>query len=1133
MIDFVNLHAHTSMGSMLDSLLSVEDLFKKVKEFGQKAVAVTDHGTLAAHYDAFKAYKKTGIKFIPGCEMYFVHSYEMFENASGKGKKKSERRKHLVLLAKNHEGYKNLLQINYLGFSNYVISMGRVFPRISWDILEKYSDGLICTSACLNGPISVLITDGKYDEAEKLAQKFANLFKDNFYIELQPHLLKDGNLDQNATNRQLITIAQKFGIPLICATDSHYLTRESEKYHDVLMALNAKVPVDDPDRHRYGIDDFYVKTGDDVFSFLEKHYGKDIAIEATENTVKIANMCDSPDYIVSGINHLPVFNPKAESDYGEFLEWSKKNSVSKLREDAAFMRFRVFKGFLNKFKHLSKNEAAVRFERVKKEFMILEKNNFSSYLLVVADFIKWAKEHNILVGIGRGSVGGSMVAYLLGIHGVDPMEYDLLFERFQNAEKKDLPDIDTDFTSAGRDMVQEYCRQKYGTAYCAHVSNINTFTPKNVIPGLVKSMRNVMPELIPEGTNYVQVSNAIKAVIPEKDENDEKVTRLEVAIALSPKLRDFASRCPDLMEYADKIVGLPKEFSTHAAGMVISDRPIIEFAPLRIDKNGSVAVQLEKNRCESMGLVKMDFLAISTLDVIDETLKNIRRLGIPNSPKQMEDIPYDDVETYKMIQQGHTRCVFQLGKSGIMISLCKQIKPKNILDIAVINALGRPACNPRELEDGTIYDERKEYIERRFGIKEVEYLHPSLEIALKQTYGLCIIEEQLMSVARDVAGWDLNKADGLRKLTKLKGKDPKLALKLEVEFIEGTMKKHGVNYEFAKKIWDEVVGKFSGYGFNKSHAVFYSINGYITAYLKCHYPAAFLAAYLKVKTARGGVNKDDEIAIGKTECRRFGINIVAPDINRSSSGYEVLDKKTIVMGLSAIKGLGIKAVAEIVETQPFENFTDFLSKTKGRVINKSKLEALAKAGCFDSFNVSRKDVFDLGKKTRDRFNLWIKKVGAIDGYNSKEEFDIKFTGQEWNSQQKLRHEQEVLGELLTGSLNDLFPRFFTGVLVTPLSNLKILPDRHEIITEILVQAKIKEFRIKKENSKYVGQVMVKYRVADVNGVETELTVWPTEVKEFKKLIGDGGVPIRAKCQVSNYNGTNTLMLRELIKVYGR
>lgn len=1117
MIDFVNLHAHTALGSMIDSLVDVDKLFDKAKELGQKAVAITDHGTLAAHYDAFKAYKRTGIKFIPGCEIYFVHSYDYFEGS--KGKKKTERRKHLVLLAKNKTGYKNLLKINYKGFENQVLAMGRIFPRVSWDILEGNTEGLVATSACLNGPIASLLINDRKEEAEELAQRFYNLFNGDFYIELQPHLLKDGDVDQNVINKKLITIAQKFGIPMVCATDTHYILHAQEKYHDVLMALNAKAPVDDPDRHRYGIDEFYVKTGEEVYNFLLKHYGKEVAKEATENTIKIANMCEAPDYIIEKGNHLPVFDPKGENDYEEFLAWREKNNVKHLKEDAAFMRFRTFKGFYQKYGNLSKEEAKIRFDKVKQEFYVLENNNFSSYMLIVADFIKWAKDNKILVGVGRGSVGGSIVAFLLGIHGVDPVKYNLLFERFQNAEKKSLPDIDTDFTSAGRDLVQEYCVKKYGKDKCANVSNINTYTPKNVIPDLVKSMRNVMPELIPEGTNYVKVSEEIKAAIPEKDENDEKITTLEDAMKLSPKLREFAYRCPDLMEYADAIVGLPREWSSHAAGLVISDDPIIEFAPLRIDKNGTTALQLEKNRCEGMGLVKMDFLAISTLDVIDETFKNIERLGIKNGPKQMEDIPLDDAETYKMIQQGFTKCVFQLGKSPEMAALCKKIVPKDIYDLAVINALARPSCK----------EYRQVFVDRKFGAKKVEYLHPSLENGLKNTFGIGIFEEQLMILAKDVAGWNLNKADGLRKLTKLKGKNPELAEKLEIDFIECSVK-NGIKYEDAEDIWNKVVEPFAKYGFNLSHAVFYSINGYITAYLKKHYPAAFMAAYLKVKTDRGGVNKDDEIAAAKSECRRLGIKIVPPDINNSGLSYEVLDLESIVMGFTAIKGLGEKAVVELVNKQPYESFIEFISKTEGRVINKSRIEALAKAGCFDSLNVSRKDVCELGKETRERYNLWNKKFG--DGYNISGNFDLKFTGEKWSNPERLKYEQEVLGEFVSGTLCEMFPRFFTNNMITPLEKLRILPDRYEITVEVFVQAKLREFKIKKEG-KYAGQTMMKYRVNDLDGVETELTVWPSEVKKFKDLVGDGGIPIRALCQVSNYNGINTLMLRELEKVYGK
>jgi DNA polymerase-3 subunit alpha len=764
-----------------------------------------------------------------------------------------------------------------------------------------------------------------------------------------------------------------------------------------------------------------------------------------------------------------------------------------------------------------------RWERVVKELKILEGNNFSSYMLVTADFIKWAKDHDILVGIGRGSVGGCMVAYLLGIHGVDPIEYNLLFERFQNAYKKDLPDIDTDFTSAGRDAVQEYVREKYGRAHCAQVSNINTYTPKTVIPDLIRSMRNVLPNLVAGDTedekyrNSIRVAETIKNLIPDFERSISK------ALEVSAPLRAFADKAPELMEHADAIVGMPKEYSTHAAGMVVSDIPIVEFAPLRIDKNGAVAVQYEKNRCEANGLVKMDFLAISTLDIIDEALKNIRRLGIEDAPKQMEDIPLDDKETYKMIQKGHTKCVFQLGKSGMMVALCKKIRPNNILDIAAVNALGRPSSK----------NERQEYIDRRFKVKKVEYLHPSLEKGLGHTYGLCIMEEQLMDVAKDVAGWDLNKADGLRKLTKLKGKDPKLALQLEVDFIEGMMKKHNTKYEDSKEVWDKVVEKFSGYGFNKSHAVFYSINGYITAYLKCHYPAAFLAAYLKIKTSKGGLNREDEINMAKTECRRLGIQIVPPDINKSSSGYEVLDSDTIVMGLAAVKGMGEKALEQVIGNQPFTSFKDFLFRVNARVVNKTKLEVLAKAGCFDSFQLSRKWVHDEGKKTRDKMNVFLRKSLKKDGYQSEEmaleDFPVSMFDQEWSKQEMLRHERDVLGELVSGSMNEMFPGFFTGYNVTPLSRLRTLPDRHQIVVEVIAKAFLREFKIK--TGKYNGRMMMKYLVEDVLGVETELTVWPDKYKEAKKLMVVG-TPFRASCQVSDFNGVKTLMLREFEKVYG-
>lgn len=1368
-VEFVNLHSHTSLGSMLDALNNVGALFEKVKSFGQQAIAITDHGTMAAHFDAYKASLATGVQFIPGCEFYFVNSYE-------KDGAKSEKRKHLVLLAKNHNGYKNLLRANFMGFENQVQMMGRIFPRISWDVLEKYSEDLICMTACASGPISVLINEGDLDGAEKVLLRLYKIFKENLYLEIQPHHLCNENIDQRKINSGLIEFGQKFGIPIVVATDTHYITREDEKYHDVLMAINSKKAVDDPDRHRYGTDDFYVRTGQEVFDFLKKHYGEEVAIEAVKNTVDIAKQCEPPSYIFQNKNHLPVFNPCDESDYDEFVRW--RNGLKKeIPEDKAFMRFRTLKGFEEKFGNLPKEEKDLRWERVKKEIKVLEGNDFSSYMLIVSDFIRWAKKNNIVVGPGRGctskdtlvlteggykriidikigervfthtgelkeventfeydinnescveiktdfsfnnliftkdhkllvekssetkeykgaknktkvrrfesiknspewiesgeiscgdfifmpwpkkdmvgeglglnfdenllrdlkhymsfdlgrdeiirvsnlnlakkiremllylkipssislegfvpgkyfckksykirfsglqnpisdldnnrifeegyfvkvkeireveidkvydiqvkdnhsyltqnfashnSAGGSLVAYLLDIHKVDPLQYGLLFERFQNAYKKDLPDIDTDFSSTGRDLVKDYCRKKYGAENCAQISNITTYSPKSVIPGLVKSMRNVMPNLIKEGENHVRVSESIKAAIPDQYEDEitgekKKVKTLSKALSLSPELVRFSERCPELMEYAEKIIGLPSTFSSHAAALIIADQPIVNIAPLRIDKDGIVSVQYEKQRSESLGLIKMDLLSVSTFDVIGDTINNIQMLNPNCAIKTMDDIPLDDEDTFKEISKGQTRCVFQFGKSTVMMQLCKNLKPKNISDLGTINALGRPSSSK---------EERQEFIDRRFGRKEVRYLHSCLENALKETFGLGIFEEQMMLIAKDAADWDLDKADGLRKLTKLKGKDPALAEKLEIEFIEGCMRKHNMPYEKALEIWEEIILPFAKYGFNKSHAIFYAINGYMTAYLKRHFPAEFFAAYLRQKTNDNSLTKDVDIAVAKAECKRMGVKIIPPDVNKSGISYEVLDSKTIIMGLKAIKGMGDKAVEDIFDNQPFSSFVDFVYRTNSRAINKAKIIVLAKAGCFDSMGCSRKSICEEGIKVREKLNAYLKKKEKTtqDITILLEEFPLSLSKEEFSKRDLLKGEQEVLGELVSGTISDMYPGFFSG-RTAPFSKLKTYPDRDELLVEFVVKAKLREFKLK--TGKNIGKFMIKYNVEDLFGSEIELTVWPTEYEQAKRKMLDG-VPVIATCQISDFNGQRTLMLRKIEKIY--
>ena len=1122
---FANLHAHTSMGSMLDALISVDQMFDKAAELGMAAAGVTDHGTLAAHFDAVKASKRTGVKLIPGCEAYFVHSYDPVD--TGEKRKKNERRKHLVLLAQNEKGYKNLLAANYKAFGHGDISVGRVYPRLSWDILLEHSEGIVCTSACGQGIVAEKLMLGDMDGARSMASMLAGIFPGRFFLEIQPHHLKIPIIDQELINRGLIGLSRELKLPLVAAVDTHYLSKGMAKYKDMLAAFRWKCSLEEQIKENGAtLDEFYMKSGDEVFAFLAEHYGEEVAAEAVGNTVRIAEeMCGGTEYLKPTGNHLPLFQVENEPDHKEFEEWRQTKAPAGLDTAAAFMRFRCFKGFLKRFESMPQEEQMRRWERVKYEVRILEKNKFSSYMLVVADFINWAKANGILVGVGRGSVGGCLVAHLLGIHGVDPFDYGLMFERFQNAEKKSLPDIDTDFTSAGRDLVEEYVSGKYGHDRCAQVSNINTYTPKNTISDLARSMR--ISDGQEGGKNYFQMAAAIKDSIPEKDEKDQKITTLEQALKLSPKFRDFAGQYPELMEYANVFIGLEKEYSTHAAGMVVSDIPLVEFAPLRIDKNGKVAVQLEKNRCEELGLVKMDFLAISTLDIIDEALKNIGKLG-EKGPTTMEEIPLDDPDTYTMVSKGHTRCVFQLGKTGMMAALCKQIKPKNIIDLAIINALGRPSSKNKDKE--TDRSEREEYVGRRLGDIKVSYLHPSLE-CLRETHGLCIMEEQLMGVAQNVAGWDLNKADGLRKLTKLKEKGKDLAAKLEKEFVEGVINAHGVPQELAQEIWNKVVGKFSGYGFNKSHAVFYSINGYYTAYLKCHHPAAFMAAKLKIETGSNSITSDDEIDAARQECRRLGIKILPPDVNRSGTGYEVVDPKTIIMGLAAIKGLGEKAAQEIVSKQPCASFVDFLYRTEARTVNKSKLEAMAKAGCFDSFGIPRRFAFEAGKDARERLKRVVAKRQK-DGYDVASaigEFSLG-TSDEWDRKTMLENEAGVLGQCLSGSINEIYGGFFTGIGTTPLARLKALPNRYEIVVEVLVKAATREFTIKKEG-RNKGRKMAKYSVEDIEGTVTELTVWPDQYEMAKRRIGEN-VPIRAQCQISDWNGQKTLMLMRFQEIYG-
>lgn len=1132
--NFVHLHAHTSIGSMQDAMTSVDDMFKRAKELGQPALAITDHGTMAAVFDARISSKKHGVKYIPGCEIYFVDTVE----------DKKSKRQHLVLLAKNEKGYRNLLRLNYEGYVNFqhVPILGKVFPRVDWNMLEKYHEGVVCLTACGSGPIAKALMEHTNDGWDKeecyvnalgIATRLHDIFKDDFYLEVQPHDLKaydrdrktgdikngkDGEpivrVDQQYINESLIKISKELDLPVVATCDVHYLEKSDAKVHDMLMAINEKKPLDDKTRHRYEVEEFYVKSYEDVFGYFAEKFGNKFAKSVCKNSMAIAGMCEEPIYLDNHEIKFPKFEPSGEKDYELFLRWKKGQKNVPEQEDHAFLRYRSIKALKERFGHLPKSKFKAYKDRMIREIKVLEQRNFSSYILITADLLQAARDHGIRVGPGRGSVGGCLVAGLLKIHEVDPLEYGLLFERFINVFKASYPDIDNDFPPDGRDWVENYVIEKYGRECVARVSNLSIITPKVVIKDIARSLK-----LGGSKSEAFKIANEITNTIPEDAET------FDDALKKSETLRKLCAEHSELEFYGRKLIGLEKNYSTHAAGVVISDVNLTTTVPLRLDKNGTVCVQYEKERIEKEGLIKMDFLGLEHLKVIDSTIENVKILG-----KECKDThelyPFNDQGVWDMISKGHTLCVFQMG-SAHMRNLCKRIKPRSIEELSLVNALGRPSS----------VKSRESYIRCRNLNQKVKHKHQCVQDALDNTMGVCVYEDQLMEFAGRVAGWDLNAADGLRKLTKYKGKDPAMARKLRVDFIDGTVQANDLSKEEATEVWDTIIDPFGGYGFNKPHGIFYSLNGYHTAYYKHHYPAAFMAAVLKSEVEKTS-SSEEKIKAYKEEAKRMGIKIRSPDINKSGNSFSVNDEKTITIGLAAIKGVGEKAVNNIVETRnehEFVSFSDFLYRTSSRLVRKNVIQALAMAGCFDSFGINRKAAFINFANLRTKTNKYIENLATT----GKSPWDLVLESEwiekekqilgeeEWNKKETLINEFATLGSYISGNINDLYEGFFTNK-GTPIRRLKKLAEGTPVMIEAVVDS-ISQSRTKSGKNK--GSIYGNCNIVDTNNDSTVLKVWSnmwTQEGVKDKIIQ--GRPIRALCRVNIYKGNHMLVLNKLEKV---
>ncbi|MBI4993833.1 DNA polymerase III subunit alpha [Candidatus Wolfebacteria bacterium] len=880
---FIHLHTHSHY-SLLDGLAKIGDLVNRAKELKMDALAVTDHGTLYAAVEFYKEANKKGIKPILGCEIY-VAPKSRFEKNAGKN---DDKYFHLTLLAENNDGWQNLIQLvtraNLEGFYYK--------PRVDKELLRQYSKGIIAMSGCPMGEIPQLVINNNFEAAKKVALEYQEIFgKGNFFLEIGHH---PGIPDVVKAKNGLVKIHQETDIPLVATQDIHYVKPEDAQYQDVLLAVQTGNKLSDDDRLTLKSDNFSMFSQEEAEEFF-----KDFP-EAIENTAKIAERCNVK--LVLGQILLPEFPL-------EGLAKSANEYLEKLINERLGQRY-------------PNPDEKVK-ERMAYELGVIEKTKFADYFLIVQDIINWAKDHGIAVGPGRGSSAGSIVAYILGITDIDPLKYDLLFERFLNPERIAMPDIDIDFADKRRDEVFAYAREKYGNDRVAQIITFGTMAARGAVRdstralGLPYSLGDQIAKLIPifVGSNLTDALESVE------------------------ELKELYKNNPDAKKVIDvslHLEGVARHASVHACGLVISRDPLINHVPLQYapQDTNTIITQFEMGSIEDLGLLKMDFLGLKNLTIIEETIRLIKE--IRGESLDISKIPLDDKQTFELLQKAETISVFQLESDGMRRYL-KELKPTEFEDIIAMVALYRPG--PMELIPS--------YIKRKHGIEKVSYLNPMLEPILKNTYGIGVYQEQMMRIARDLAGFTLAEADTLRKAI---GKKIKDLLDVQKEKIINGMMKNEIDQKTARAIW-ELFPPFAKYGFNRSHAACYALIGYRTAYLKAHYPIEFMTSLFNADA--GDVER---IAFLINEAKKNKIEVLPPDINKSFVDFAPEDVN-IRFGLLAVKNVGAAIVEAIIDERfrggPFENFNDFLSRVLHKDLNKKSLESLIKAGAFDSLEIER------------------------------------------------------------------------------------------------------------------------------------------------------------------------------------
>ena len=883
--EFIHLHNHSD-NSLLDGAQNVPSVLETITDLGMDSVALTEHGNLFGAISFYKKAKDKNIKPIIGCEVYVAKgSRFQKDRSSGMGQYN-----HLVLIAQNYQGYKNLMKIVTHGYLEGFYYK----PRVDTEILQKYNEGIICLSACLKGILPETLIYNGLEAGKKVAEEYSSIFPGRYYIELQNH-----GIPEELQNIQLATkLAKEMNLPIIATNDAHYAKKEHYKAHDVHICIGTGKHLSDKNRLKYPGNEFYFKSQDEMFSLFKQFP------EALENTRALTDSVDL---------EIPM------EDY--HLPWYSIPGDKKSKDVDEYLKTLCSTGLKNKYENINSEIN----NRLDYELSVIKKMGFASYFLITADFVEYAKKNKIPVGPGRGSAPGSIVSYALGITNIDPLKHNLIFERFLNPDRISMPDIDIDFCVERRGQVIDYLKSIYGED---SVTQIITFGKMNA-RAVIRDVGRVM------SYSYSEVDKIAK-MIPE----GPKVT-LDQALKQNSDLRSVSqTNYKELIDNAKVLEGMTRHASIHAAGVVVAPGDLTDFVPLYRSSQGDVTTQYDMKELESIGLLKMDFLGLRNLTVIDKTIDLIKKRF--DKEIDIDEIDMEDPKVYELFAKGLTVGIFQFESAG-MREFLKKLKPKGIDGLIAMNALYRPG--PMQNID--------RYIKRAHGKEKVEYVHPLLEEALKETYGIIVYQEQVMQIANIIAGFTLSEADEMRRAIGKKIRS--LMDQMADKFVKGAVK-NGLSKGKAKQIF-ELIDKFAQYGFNKSHSVAYSYIAYQTGWLKTHYTAEFMSANLTSE-----MNNTNKVVVLINECRKLDIKVHAPDINNSGINFEPLNDKEISFGLNAVKNVGVKALEQCIEVRnkhgKFQSIFDFISKVDQRLVNKKVLESLILAGAFDSLNENRAQLFE-------------------------------------------------------------------------------------------------------------------------------------------------------------------------------